>query len=566
MTMLKNRVVKRDLMQLAIVLVVIVLVNLVSARWFFRIDLTAEKRYTLAPVTRSFLRNLEHDVMVKVYLAGDLNVGFQRLARATKETMDEFRLVSRGAFMYEFIDPAANSQAIEELREYGLRPIPVFEAAADGRQIQSNVYPYAILHIDGYDIAINLLENMPGRSGAENLNISMESLEYKVTDAMRRLLIDEIPAIAFLEGHGELDELDVWDITDALSHYYQVDRGVLTDDPFILDNYQALIIAKPQDQFSQKDKFIIDQYIMRGGKVLWLLDAVNVTLDSLRRTTQTVGLATDFNLSDQLFRYGVRINHELLQDIQAAMIPINVARQGEQPQMVPVPWLFNPLLNTSMEHPVTRNLNVVRAEFVSSIDTVGNLEGIRRDVLLRTGRFTRRNPVPVFITLALVNEQPLREDFTSSFIPVAVSMEGKFPSAFTNRPVPPGVNIRPEEILHQSKPTRMIVVADGDIIRNDVRLRHGASPQPLPLGFDEVSNQTFGNKQFVLNAVNYLTDDEGWMLLRNRNYELRLLDREKLSSQITYWKVLNISLPLFLLLLLGLTLPMWRKYRYGTKK
>jgi ABC-2 type transport system permease protein len=556
---------KRDLIQLSIILVSVVIINLISVSWFFRLDLTSEKRYTLAPVTRNFIRNLDNEVLVKVYLAGDLNVGFQKLARATRETLDEFRMISRGNIRFEFVDPAKNKSVGDELAEFGLRPVPVFEAAADGRRIQSNVFPYAIFRIGEYEIGVNLLENLPGLSGAENLNISMESLEYKITDAMRKLITDETPAIAFLEGHGELDELDVWDITEALSHYYQVDRGSLTDDPFILDNYKAIIVAKPQEYFSQKDKFILDQYLMRGGRILWLIDAVNVTLDSLRSATQTVGLATDVNLSDQLFRYGVRINHELLQDIQAAMIPVNTANPGQQPQIVPMPWMFNPLLNTSMEHPVTRNVNVVRGEFVSSIDTVGTIEDISREVILRTGRHSRRIAVPVFISLAMVNEQPVRENFNTSYVPVAVSMEGSFPSAFANRPVPPGINMQPHEILYNSKPARMIVVADGDIIRNDVRMRHGASPQPVPLGFDEMSNQTFGNKQFILNAVNYLTDEEGWMALRTRSYELRLLDREKLSTQITFWKSINILLPLLFLVLIGVTVPVIRKIRYGKK-
>ncbi|GAO31824.1 gliding motility-associated ABC transporter substrate-binding protein GldG [Geofilum rubicundum] len=509
--MAQNDTKKKDLIQLAAFLALIVLAGWLSANWFFRIDLTAEKRYTLAPITRDFLRNMESDVMVKVYLDGELNVGFQKLARATREALDEFRIISRGKFHYEFVDPMEDSEARQELEKMELKPVPVFESSADGRKIQSNVYPYALFNVDGYDLPVNLLENLPGLSGAENLNISMEGLEYKITDVIRRLISDEVPAIAFLEGQGQLDELDVFDISEALSYYYQVDRGSLTEDPYILDNYKALIIAKPSSQFSERDKFIVDQYIMRGGRVLWLVDAVQVTLDSLRTSTQTVGLATDLALNDQLFRYGVRINPELVQDVQAAMIPVNVSTPGEQPQLVPVPWMFNPLLNTNREHPVTRNINIVKGEFVSSIDTVGSPAGIQREVLLRTGRHSRRLPVPVFISLAMVNEQPDRAEFPHSYVPVAVSLSGEFPSVYANRPIPPGVNISPSEVRHQSEPTRMIVVADGDVIRNDVRMRHGGSPQPMPLGFDEVGNQNFGNKDFILNAIHYLADDEaGW--------------------------------------------------------
>ena len=558
-----NKPRNKSISNLLLILLGIIILNIISANFFFRIDLTKEKRYTLAPVTRSFLKNLDHDVFVRVYLTGDLNVGFQKLSKATCEMLDEFRFAAGSDISYEIINPQDNPEEQDVLKEFGLNPISVFEAAADGRKIQSKVYPYAMFRVSDYEIPVNLIENLPGLSGDENLNISIESLEFKMTDALRQLVNDDMPAIAFLEGHGELNEYDVLDITDELSAYYQVDRGSLTDDPFVLDRYKCIIIAKPQQTFPQKDKFIIDQYIMRGGKVLWLVDAVNATLDSLRRTTHTIGLVKDISLTDLLFRYGVRVNHTLLQDIQSAPIPINAAPQGEAPQIVSVPWLFSPLLNTASNHPVTRNVNVVKSEFISSIDTVGNMQSITRDVLLQTSRFSRELQVPVYISLSQVNDKPEREDFRQSHIPVAVSLEGIFQSAYANRLPPPEVKINSTDIRHASEPTRMIFVADGDIIRNEVRLRHSGSPQALPLGFDEMSNQTFGNKQFILNAINYLTDDDGWMSLRGRSYELRLLDKEKLSNELTFWQALNIVLPILLLTIAGLAIPLWRRKRFG---
>ena len=227
--------------------------------------------------------------------------------------------------------------------------------------------------------------------------------------------------------------------------------------------------------------------------------------------------------------------------------------------------MFNPLLNTNTDHPVTRNLNPVRGEFVSSIDTVGNNPSVEKEFLLQTGRYSRRMPVPVYISLAMVNEQPLPESFNDSRIPVAVSLEGTFPSLYAHRPIPPGVDFDAKELKTESAPTRMIVVADGDIIKNEVRMRHGSNPQTVPLGYDEMSNQTFGNKQFIVNAVNYLGDDMGWMSLRNRNYQLRLLNREVLSNRLTFWKWLNVVLPLVILLLLGIGIPIWRKHKYGRR-
>ncbi|MGQ1947782.1 gliding motility-associated ABC transporter substrate-binding protein GldG [Geofilum sp. OHC36d9] len=559
-----NRNRKRDLLQLLLVLAAVALFNLISTYWFFRWDLTAEKRYTISPVTVELMKQLDKEVMVKIYLGGDLTVDFQRLSRATREMLDEVGRFSGATFTYEMIDPLKQPQALSDLKDFGLNAVPVFDTEADGRKTQFNIYPYAIFGMGGYQVSVSLLDNLSGRSGVENLNSSMESLEYKVVDAIRRLKTDETPSVAFLEGQSELDELDVYDITEALSQYFQVDRGVLGRDAHSLDNYKVVIVAKPQTAFSEKDKLILDQYIMRGGRVLWLVDAVNVTLDSLRHASETVGLATDINISDMLFRYGVRINPELVQDVQAALIPVNVSQPGEKAQLEPMPWMFNPLLNTNLQHPVTRNVNVVKTEFASSIDTVGEND-VTKTILLQTGRFSRRMPVPVFISLAMVSERPVPEAFNQSGIPVAVALEGHFQSLFANRPIPPGVDFSSEELMKNSKATRMIVVADGDVIRNEVRQRHGAQPQAIPLGYDELSHQMFGNKQFVVNAVNYLADDEGWMALRNRSYELRLLNREVLANSLTFWKWFNVSLPLMLLLILGVVLPLRRRYKYGRK-
>ena len=563
MSSINNR--RKEIFHFAYILMGVLLLNLFASFWSFRWDLTAEKRYTMAPVTKQFMRSLKDEVLVKVYLKGDLNIGFEKLSRATLEVLNEVQLLSGASFIYETVDPTKNADAVVTLEEFGLRAVPVFETKADGRKIQSNVYPYALFNIGDDEVAVSLLENLPGRSGAENLNISIENLEFKVVDALRRLMTEETPMVAFLEGHGELDEWDVYDITKELSQYYQVDRGFLGSDPYILDRYEAVIIAKPSLQFSEKDKFILDQYIMRGGRVLWLVDAVNVTLDSLRVSSQTVGLSQNLSLSDLLFRYGVRINQEVIQDTQAAFISINVSELGEQPKLVPVPWMFNPLLNTNLQHPVTRNVNAVRGEFVSSIDTVGNNPSVTKEILLQTGRYSRRMPVPIYVSLAMVNEQLRPEAFNDSHIPVAASLQGVFPSLYTNRPIPPGVDFDAKELRIESVPTRMIVVADGDVIKNEVRMRHSSSPQAVPLGFDELSNQTFGNKQFVLNAVNYLADDMGWMSLRNRNYQLRLLNREILSNELTFWKWLNVILPLVILLIIGLGIPIWRKHKYGRK-
>ncbi|MBN2744186.1 MAG: gliding motility-associated ABC transporter substrate-binding protein GldG [Marinilabiliaceae bacterium] len=559
--------IKKDILGLVLVLGAVVLVNHLASTWFYRIDLTAEKRYTLSDNTRQFLQSMDASMTVDVFLEGDLNPGFRKLAASVREMLDEMKVFAGLRVRYAFINPNEGSndekkKLFERLQAFGCQPVPVYEAAEDGRNTTVTMFPYAIIHHNKDAVAVDLLSNIPGLSGAENLNKSQEELEYKLTDAMRKLLQSEKPRIAFLEGHGELDELDVMDVTRQLSEFYQVDRGRIGDDPAILDPYKVIIVAKPQQPFPEKDKYALDQYLMRGGRVLWMVDAVNVTLDSLTRITQTVGIYSDVNLNDMLFKYGIRINHDLIEDIQSAMIPINASVPGTQPKFVPVPWLFNPLLQPVNAHPVSRNINAVKGEFVSTIDTVGEDLKVKRHLLLHTSRFTKVTPVPVFVSLAMVNEQPVREQFQRSLVPVAYAQEGVFPSLYAHRPVPAGLRQSNITRLDQSVPTRMVVVADGDVAKNAVRYRY-SNPQIVPLGFDELSGQTFGNKQFVVNAVNYLADDDGWMALRSRSYALRLLDKERLGREATFWKMLNVALPVVLVVLAGVGFVWLRRRKYG---
>ncbi|MGV8829380.1 MAG: gliding motility-associated ABC transporter substrate-binding protein GldG [Breznakibacter sp.] len=568
--MMENKIQKpllRSAVNIAALVVLLLAVNFVASRLFFRVDLTSENRYTLAPVTRTFLKQLDHEILVKVYLDGELNVGFSRLRKATREMLDEFDVYAGKGITFQFVDPLTMTkeqgrQLTESLESVGLGGVPVFETTEDGRKTRSVVFPYALVQLGDEEIWINLLDNLPGLSGEENLNNSSEGLEYKLVDGIRKLTVDEKPRIAFLEGHGELDEVDVVDITGALSEYFTVERGQVGNDPALLDPYKAVIVAKPATKFNEQEKFALDQYFMKGGRVLWLVDAVTMTLDSLRSSSNTLGLLADFNIDDMLFRYGVRINPEVIEDIQAGMVPINVSKPGEGPKFVPMPWLFSPLLTTNPAHPISRHVNAVKGDFTSYLDTVGENLNINRTVLLRSSRFTKVNKTPVFATLATIHQQPERELFNRSFLPVALLQEGVFESVFINRSVPTGVRYN-EKIKTNSEPTRMIVVADGDVIRNDVRFRNSTNPKIIPLGFDEVTNQNFGNKQFIINAVHYLTDDEGWMTLRNRSFALRLLDKEKLGSGTSLYKVVAVGLPLVLLLLAGVVFVWWRRRRYA---
>lgn len=553
-----------------IVVASLVAVNFIGSKVHFRVDLTSEGRFTLSEISRRYLGNLDKDVVVKLYLDGELNPGFTRLKKAASEMLDELDECANKNIYHLTINPSSMTpkeyEALNnDLAEQGMGGVPVFETKEDGQKTRTVVYPYAEVSLGDKYTWVNLLENIPGLSSDENLNRSVEDIEYKIVDAIRRVESEEKPRVAFLEGHGELDELDVMEATDALSHYFAVDRGRIGNDASILDPYKVIIVAKPADKFSEQEKFVIDQYVMRGGRVMWLVDAVNMTLDTLRNSPHTVGLYADFNIEDMLFVYGVRVNPEVVEDINCGMVPVSVQQPGEGTKLVPMPWHFSPLLSTNTVHPITRNVSLVKGDFTSHIDTVGEGLNMVRIPLLRTSSYTKVDKAPVMASLANIHQKPVQSEYNRSHLDVALLEDGIFPSVFAHRKVPAGIKFN-GEIKKESVPTRMIVVADGDIIRNDVRFRDAQNPKIVPLGYDELSRQTFGNKDFIINAVQYLADDEGWMTLRNRNFTLRLLDKKKLGDGTTEWKVLAVAMPLVVLAVVFGGVVVWRRRKYGKLK
>lgn len=547
-------------------IIAVVAVYFISERHFFRIDLTSEKRYSLSENTQNLLGSLDDELKVNIYLDGDLNAGFLRLRKAVKEMLDEFDAYAGAKVHYTFENPSAGAtneerdKKYDELEKRGMRGILVHDRDQEGQAMQKVVFPWIEITYKGKSHPVNLLKNIPDKSGEENLNTSIETLEYEITDALRLMTTTQVPKVAFLEGHGEWVQPLVYDLTQELSHYYQVDRGTITDDPNILDGYKALIIAAPTEKFTEKDKYVIDQYIMKGGKVLWLLDGARISLDSLATASQTIGVENDLNLSDQLFNYGARINADLVQDVQCLLIPVNTARMGDQPKYEPMPWYYSPLALAVPIHPISKNLAPVKTEFVSSIDFVNDELDVRKTPLLVTSTGTHVQNVPSIVSMDVVNVEKNGYYFNKHNIIVGAVLEGIFPSVFANRTVPAGINTT-ESIKTESKPTKMVVIADGDLIRNDIQGK-GENMNVLPLGYDRYMNQQFGNKEFLLNAVNYLTDDDGWMALRSREIKLRLLNKPAIIGQRTFWQIVNIALPLILLGLFGLTFNFVRKRKY----
>lgn len=546
--------------------VAVIAVYFISERYFFRIDLTSEKRYSLSDNTKKLLRSMDKELAVTVYLDGDLNAGFLRLRKATKEMLDEFDAYAGAKVRYTFDNPSAGAtneerdKKYESLEKRGMRGILVHDRDQEGQAMQKVVYPWIEISYNGKTRPVNLLKNVPDKSGEENLNTSIETLEYEITDAIRLMTTTDIPKVAFLEGHGEWTQPLVYDMSQELSRYYQVDRGAITDDPAILDNYKAIIVAGPTEKFSEKDKYALDQYIMKGGKVLWLLDGARISLDSLSTASQTVGIENNVNLGDQLFNYGVRINADLVQDVQCLLIPVNTARMGDQPKYEPMPWYYSPLALTVPVHPISKNLAPVKTEFVSSIDFVNNEMDVKKTPLLVTSTGTHVQNVPSIVSMDVVGVEKNGYYFNRHNLMVGSVLEGVFPSAFKNRMIPEGIKTT-EKSISESKPTKMVVIADGDVIRNDVQGK-GENMNILPLGYDRYMNQQFGNKEFLLNAVNYLTDDDGWMALRSREIKLRLLNKPAIIGQRTFWQVTNVLLPLLLVGIFGLIFNFIRKRRY----
>jgi len=510
--------------------------------------------------------NLEAPLQVVVYLDGDLNPGFLRLKNSTAELLDELSVYSDQPIDVRFENPSlANSpeqreKKYAELEARGLAPTAVYERDKEGKSIQKIIFPWIEISYKDTKIPVSLLKNIPRNSGEENLNVSIENLEFEITDCIRRLVNTKVTKIAFIEGHGELSEMETYDISRSLSRYFQIDRGVLATNASMLNDYKVIIIAKPTQPFSESDKFIIDQYIMNGGRVLWLIDGVRIARENLSTTGLSPAMELDVNLSDQLFRYGVRINPVVLQDVQCASIPVNIAPANATPQFEPTPWYFAPLLLTSGDNPVTRNITEVRAEFCSGIDLVGENKQVKNQLLLATSDNTHIIGTPTTIDLSQTPKATDKEYFNLGYVTVAVSMEGIFESNFANRMTPKGLtNIL--TLRKQSVNTRQIVVADGDIIRNETTGK-GTGSSIIPLGFDRYMNQQFGNKEFIQNAVLYLADNEGWMQLRSRTLKLRLLNKEIINQDKSFWQLTNILIPIGLLLIFGLAYQIVRKRKY----
>jgi ABC-2 type transport system permease protein len=557
---------KKDITQLVLVLFVIVVINVLSQYAFTRIDFTKEKRYSLSQISINILQNLKKPVKVTVYLEGEFPSGFKRLRNATKDLLSDYKAYAGTNLTFEFIDPAEGKNPEEqqaffdELSQIGIEPTNLSVNTESGLT-QKVIFPAAMVAVEGKEIPVKLLQTRIGLSPEEVLNNSIQNLEYAFSLAIKKANSGGKPRVGFTEGHGELSDLQLQDAMKSLADGYEAGRINLSEITFAgLDKLKVMVIAKPATAFTELEKYKIDQFLMRGGKIIWSIDQVSADLDSMRRTAggEQLAFQNKLNIDDQLFTYGIRINYDLIGDMNCGQIPVNVGAVGDQPQIQMVPWLFYPIIMPVSTHPLVKNLDGIKTEFVNTIDTIATKD-VRKTNILTTSPYNRELQAPTIISLNMIEETPDPKLFQSEPKAVGVLLEGFFKSNFLNRAIPDGVTAA-EETVSKSKLTKMLVFSDGDVFKNQISEKDGSI---FPLGYDRYSQQSFGNKNFLLNAVDYLTDDSGLITLRSKEIKLRLLDKGKLVEQKTTWQLINMIIPLIMLVVFGIFQHIYRRRKYA---
>jgi len=548
-----------DLLLLGNALLLALLVNVVGNNYFFRIDLTEENRYTIKTQTKELLKSLDDAVYVEVFLEGDLNPGFERFKKSIRETLEEFRIYSGNRVQYVFMDPnkamgaAARNEFIAELNAKGIAPRNVIENN-NGQRVEKLVFPGALISYGGMETGVMLLKGNAMQGSQQVLNQAIEGVEYELANAIFKLVNLDRKSIGLVSGHGELSGFATASFENTLGELYDLNRVDLSNKKNLF-SYDALIVAKPTQSFSESDKYHLDQYLMQGGRLLLLLDRLDAIMDSASLENY-FAFPYNLNLDDQLFRYGVRINPDLIEDRVSGRYPIVISNAGK-PQIMQMEWPFFPLINQYADHPITRNLDATILKFVSSMDTVKAV-GVKKTLLLSTSPYSRKVMAPVKVGVNDLRNQLQENNFNDGKVPVGYLLEGKFTSLFKNRFPPEGADS--ENFIQESVPSKVIVISDGDMIRNDVNPRDGSVQ---PLGFDPISQYTFANQDVLLNAIAFLVDEEGLIKARNKEVKIRPLDKEKIKQERLYWQLINLLIPLIVVISFGLIRNYWRKYKYS---
>lgn len=565
--MLRMKRRNQSILQVLLFAGILVAINVLGNYFYTYLDLTEEKKYTLTRPTKDLLASIDDVVYVKVLLDGKFPAGFKRLQSATLEMLKDFRAAS-AYIEFEFDDPMRGIPTQREKRQVelekdGIRPTQVTFKDADGSS-KRNIYPWAVLTYKGRTYNVNLLENEQiGVNPEVVLNNSVALLEYKFANAIQKLKTKEKPNIVFVEGHGELAPQEVFDLERTLNQYYDtkhVNLDSLINIP--VETISALVIARPRGPFSQKDKFKIDQYVMNGGKVLWLIDRLAVSVDSIGRNLRYVPYAYQLELEDLLFKYGIRINPNMVLDLRCSPIPLTTGQVGNRPQLELFPYPYYPVVAATSAHPIVKSLDLVSFEFPASIDLeVKTKTDIQKTVLLASSDKSRLQFTPATLEFKSLSTPPDPNNFNQPYQPMAVLYEGVFPSLYANRVTPEmeaGMRELGIDIKKESSTTRMIVVADGDVAKNPI-----IQGQPYPLGFNRFDRYTYANRDFLLNAIEYLIDENGIIEARGKDVKLRLLDVNKAKAERTKWQLINIGIPIVFLILFGIAFNFIRRRRYA---
>jgi len=563
-----------DLLELALGVGIVLLVLYIGSFFRVRADLTSEKRYTLRPATEELAKSLEDVVYVKVYLSGELPADLQRLSQATQDLLDEMRVHAGDRIQYTFIDPSESTdpktrnEVYDQLQQAGLAysSIRLREKAGYSEVI---VFPGALVTYREKTVPVQLLKTQLRTADADIVNRSINNLEYELASGMRQATSKGRPRIGMLAGHGELEGPVVADMTAAWKELYDVETVRIDERVDALsrkvegmryrsNDFDALVVARPDSTFTGRDLYVIDQFVMNGGKVLWLIDAMNANLDSLRKNQFSIATPLELGIDELLFAYGARINKDLILDQSCAPIEIYTQPYGNQRKLERFPWYFEPVLIPQVQHPIVSNIDPVHMRFVSSLDTIGT-DSIRKTILLTSSPRSLAQRNPVRISLNIVEMDMGFDRRSTPHLPTAVLLEGSFTSAYKDRL--PAAFANDPEVGYREKGQRsaQLVISDGDVIFNRVDPTSGAI---YPLGFDRYANgKIYGNRELLMNAMNYLLDDQSLISIRSRTITLRQLDPVRVQAERTQWQVINTVVPVLISLVIGIVFHMFRRRR-----
>ena len=551
---------QKKIASLLILLVILIAVNFLASEFFLRLDLTQDKRYSLSSAAKEIVADVDQPVIFDVFLEGSFPSEFRRLRNETRQMLEEFSAYNRN-IKFNFIDPLeegddANAIA-EEFYKMGMTPARL-NVQENGKNSESIIFPWAIANFGDKTVKIPLLKNQIGATDEERVNASVQQLEYVLADGLSKLIYPREKKVAVMRGNGELPDSKIADFIKTIQEYYfmapftldsvsSIPQKTLED----LKKYDLVLEPKPTQPYSEKEKYVLDQYLMNGGKMLWLAEVTNMETDSLfNERGSAIALPRDLNLGDYFFSYGLRINPEIVNDLYSAPIVL-ASGDGNNTRFNPYPWFYSPLTSSPSEHPIINNIEAVKFEYANPIDTLAN--GIKKTILLSSSPKTKLEGVPEEISLNMVGEKPDLSSYNTGEQPLSVLLEGKFKSVYKNRVKPFFIENHKDESIE----TKMLVISDGDVIKNDVQ-----GGKPMELGFQRYTGNTYGNKEFLLNAVNYLLDDTGLIDIRSKEIELAFLDKEKVAQEREKWQVINLIGPLLILLIFGIIFRLYRKHKY----